>query len=159
MAGGGPGRAALTVWALGRTHGRTPPGGGSTAWRGPGAPTGTRGSGMCQGFMQRVTRAGIKPARWGERYGGRGGGEVTGDGEGTGWERGRGSEVSRGRGVSSCAGHPARVTFTPKWGVGTRGAGTNPPQQRPGWGSVSAPPVAARAGLGKADPAPLLCAR
>lgn len=27
------------------------------------------------------------------------------------------------------------------------------------WGSVGAPQMAARAGLGKADPAPLLCAR
>lgn len=33
MAGGGRAEDALTVWALGRTHGRTPPGGGAMAWR------------------------------------------------------------------------------------------------------------------------------
>lgn len=54
--GGGRAGAALTVWALGRTHGHTD-------GHRPGVPMGTRGSGMCRGFMQRVTRAGIKPAR------------------------------------------------------------------------------------------------
>lgn len=100
MAGGGRARAALTVWALGRTHGHRPgvaPGPGGD----PGRPRG-HGAGACaKGLCNVLPEPGLNPQGGGRDIGG----GREGDGEGPGWERGRGAEVSRGE-----VPHPVRAT-------------------------------------------------
>lgn len=72
MAGGGRAEAALTVWALGRTHGRTPPGGGATAWRCDlGHPRGHGAAACARGLCNVLPEPGLNPQGGGRDIGGK----------------------------------------------------------------------------------------
>lgn len=143
MAGGG-GRAgpALTVWALGRTHGhmdRHRPGVAPRPGGDPGHPGGHGAAPCAEGLCNVLPEPGLNPQGGGRDIGGRGEG---GDG---GW-----GEVL----------HPAQATqpewhFSPSGVLATEDHEPKPPSSslgRPGWGSLGAPQWLLGLGWGRLIP-------